>query len=271
MNPVNFMDKVTAKTKVVLPVHIYGHMCDLQNINNNIDDLKDDGREIYLVEDAAEVHGAELLGEKAGRRSEAACYSFFANKNMTTGEGGMIVTDDKELARRAQWLKANAFGQGLNHFVHEAIGSTVCMSGMQAALGISQLNKLDDFVECKRGNAQFYNELLADLASGGKISLPVEREGYKNVYWMYSILINDSYGMARDELIEALAKDGVETRTFFVPVHKQPPYKKYANGQKFPVADDISRRGLNLPSGSNLKLGEIEYVCKCIHKHARQN
>jgi perosamine synthetase len=263
IHPKLIREKITDQTAAFIPVHIYGHLCDIQAINK-IDPY-------YIVEDAAEVHGATSKDKKAGQFGNAACYSFFANKNMTTGEGGIIVTNDKALAEKAQWLKANAFGKGLSHFVHEAIGSTVCMSGMQAALGISQLKKLGSFVDNKRANAQQYNILLSDLAHDDKITLPVEREGYKNVYWMYSLIINDSFGLSRNELIESLAKDGIETRPFFTPIHQQPPYKKYAKDQTFSVADDISRRGLNLPSGSNLKIGEIEYICKMIHKHARQN
>ncbi len=281
INPIEMQEKFTDKIKAIIPVHIYGHMCNIglitaaaknRYIGNKYfyNGLKRD-YDFFVIEDAAEVHGAESHGVKAGVQSDAACYSFFANKNMTTGEGGMIVTNDASLAKEAQRLKANYFGlTPQNHFLHEKVANTVCMSGMQAALGLSQLKRLDSFVEQKRGNAHLYNELLADLAQDSKITLPVEREGYKNVYWMYSILINDSFGLNRDELIMALAKDGVETRPFFTSMHQQPIYKKYAKNQEFPVADDISKRGLNLPSASNLTFTQVQQVCELIHKHANR-
>jgi perosamine synthetase len=259
-------NKVTEKTKAVIPVHIYGHLCDMPKLF----DLHID-TDLPIIEDAAEVHGSTYGYTKAGVLNEMAVYSFFANKNMTTGEGGIIVTNNEAYAKKAQWLKANAFGTGKNHFLHKAVANTVCMSAMQAALGLSQLKRLDVFVDLKRRNAKIYNALLKDLADDGLIILPTERgeSGYKNSYWMYSILINESFGLTRDQLMDALEKDGVETRTFFIPLHKQPCFKKYAEGQSFPVADRISAQGLNLPSSSLLKVEEIKYICDCIHKHAR--
>lgn len=251
------------RTKAIIPVHIYGHLCDLEPLAEY--------PQLKVIEDAAEVHGSEIYGLKAPVYGECACYSFFANKNMTTGEGGMIVTNDKDLADTAQWLKANAFGKGKNHFLHEAVGSTVCMSAMQAALGLSQLKRLDKFVKAKREAAQLYNLLLADLADADKVTLPVERPGYKNTYWMYSILINDEFGISRDELMDKLAEEGIETRTFFIPLHQQPPYKKYGEGQSFPVADYIGAHGLNLPSSSVLTHQQIQYVSDMLHKYARHN
>ncbi len=257
--------KVTQKTRAIIPVHIYGHLCDMPKLF----DFRID-TDIPVIEDAAEVHGSTYGYTKAGVLSEMAVYSFFANKNMTTGEGGMIVTNNPQFAKKAQRLKANAFGEGKNHFLHDAVANTVCMSAMQAALGLSQLKRLDALVELKRRNAQAYNSSLKDLADDGLIVLPTERKGYKNTYWMYSILITEKYGLTRNQLIDALAEDGIETRTFFIPLHKQPCFKKYAENQSFPVADRISEQGINLPSSSKLTLEEIKYVCDCIHKHARK-
>ena len=257
--------KVTEKTQAIIPVHIYGHLCDMPKLFDF--HFK---HCLPVIEDAAEVHGSTYGYTKAGVLNEMAVYSFFANKNMTTGEGGMIVTNDYSYAAKAQKLKANAFGEGKNHFLHDSVANTICMSAMQAALGLSQLQRLDQFVELKRRHAYAYNAYLKDLADDGLIVLPVEKQGYKNTYWMYSILITEKFGMSRDELIEALAKDGVETRTFFIPLHKQPCFKKYAEGQSFPIADHISETGLNLPSSSKLTLEEIKYICECIYKHARK-
>ncbi len=258
-------NKVTEKTKAAIPVHIYGHLCDMRKLF----DLHFE-KDIPIIEDAAEAHGSTYGYTKAGVLNEMAVYSFFANKNMTTGEGGIIVTNNDAVAKRAQWLKANAFGEGKNHFLHSEVANTVCMSAMQAALGLSQLKRLDMFVDLKRFNAKIYNAKLKDLADDGLIILPTERSGsgYTNSYWMYSILITEKYGLTRNQLIDALEKDGVETRTFFIPLHKQPCFKKYAEGQQFPVADRISEQGLNLPSSTKLTIAEIGYICDCIHKHA---
>ena len=140
------------------------------------------------------------------------------------------------------------------------------MSGLQAALGISQLERADELVEKKRVNAKFYNSFLKELADEGKITLPPEKPWAKNVYWMYSILIEPSFGVSRDELMKLLAKDGIETRTMFIPMHQQPIYKEK---DSYPVADMLSQKGLNLPSSTMLKPEEIMYICEKIKSHAK--
>jgi len=255
-------EKITKRTKAIIPVHTYGHPVYMDIIM----DLAEKHR-LYVIEDAAEAHGAEYKGRRIGSIGDMSCFSFYANKIITTGEGGMIVTNNEELAEKARWLRAHAYGRHGKHFYHEALGFGYRMSGLQAALGLAQLEHIDEFVSIRRKNAKLYNSLLSEL--GEKITLHPEASWAKNVYWMYSILIQDSFGISRDELIKKLELEGIETRTFFYPIHVQPIYNKQYKGQSFPVADELSRKGINLPSGNNLTADEVTYVCECIKKYAK--
>lgn len=251
--------KITKRTKAIIPVHTYGHPADMDTI---LDIAEKHG--LYVIEDAAEAHGAEYKGRKAGSFGDLSCFSFYANKIITTGEGGIIITNNEELAKRASWLRAHAFGRHNKHFYHEALGFGYRMSALQAAFGLAQLEKIDEFVSVRRNNAKLYNSLLSKLEA--KITLPPEAPTVKNVYWMYSILINDNLSMSREDLMRELLLEGIETRTFFYPIHAQPFYAKRYEGEKFPVADELSRRGINLPSGNNLTREEIMYMCERIIK-----
>jgi perosamine synthetase len=255
-------DKINEHTKAIIVVHTYGHPADMDPIIELAEKYN-----LYVIEDAAEAHGAEYKGKRVGSIGDIGCFSFYANKIITTGEGGMVVTNNEELAEKARWLRAHAFGRHGKHFYHEALGFGYRMSGLQAALGLAQLERIDEFVSIRRNNAKLYNSLLSEL--GEKITLPPEAPWAKNVYWMYSILIEDNFGMSRDELMKRLESEGIETRTFFYPIHVQPIYAKQYQGESFPVADELSRKGINLPSGNNLTAGEIEYVCQCIKKYAK--
>jgi perosamine synthetase len=248
-------EKITKKTKAIMPIHTYGHPCDMDPIKELAEKYN-----LHIVEDAAEAHGAEYKGKKAGSPGDMGCFSFYANKIITTGEGGMIVTDNEEYAEKARWLRAHAFGRHGKHFYHEAIGFGYRITGMQAALGLAQLENIDNFVKTRRDNAKLYNSLLAELDD--KIVLPPEAKWAKNVYWMYSVLTRNKG--VRDKLMCFLEEKGIETRTFFYPIHQQPIYKHLAKGSSFPVADELSDRGMNLPSGNKLAREEIEYVCDSI-------
>jgi len=250
---------ITPRTKAIMPIHTYGHPADMDPLL----DLAEE-HDLFVIEDAAEAHGAEYKGRRTGSLGDAGCFSFYANKIITTGEGGMIVTHDEELAERAKWLRAHAFGKHGKHFFHEALGFGYRMSGLQAALGLAQLERIDDFVSSRRQNAKLYNSLLSEL--GDKISLPPEAPWAKNVYWMYSVLLKHKFGMSRQDFMNNLASMEIETRTFFYPIHLQPVYSKQFRKHRFPVADDISQRGVNLPSGTGLNAEEVSYVCKCMKK-----
>lgn len=258
MNIKELENKINEKTKAIMGVHIYGHPEDMITINKLAKE-----HEIIVIEDAAEAHGAEIKGKKIGTFSNVASFSFYANKIITTGEGGMNITNDEELATKMAWLRAHAFGREGKHFWHEELGFGYRLSALQGALGLSQMNKIEKFVEKRRKNAKIYNELLQPIADKGLLKLPVEENWAKNVYWMYSILVKQKY---RDSLMSYLMKEGIETRTFFYPVHLQPYYSKRYVNQKFPISEKISAEGINLPSGNQLDESDVLKVSQHIGK-----
>jgi perosamine synthetase len=242
-------------TRAVLPVHLYGHPCDMDALAAVVA-----GRHLRLVEDAAEAHGARYRNRNAGALADVAAFSFYVNKVMTTGEGGMVVTDDVTVAARARSLRDQAFAPG-SRFVHYELGFNYRMTNLQAALGVAQLRRIDELVARKRANAARYRRLLCDVPG---LRLPPEQPWAQSVFWMFGILVEDEFGLDRDGLMRALADAGVETRTFFVPLHRQPLYADTAAEGHFPVADELSVRGLYLPSGTGLTADEIDRVVEAI-------
>jgi perosamine synthetase len=259
IDPAKIEEKITGQTKVILPVHIYGHPCAMDAIIKIAQK-----HNLRVVEDAAEAHGAEYKGKKTGSISHVGCFSFYANKIITTGEGGMVVTNEAKIAQKARLLKDLAFSPE-KRFLHIGIGFNYRLTNLQAAIGLAQLEKIDQLVAARRRNAHYYNCLLKDIPG---ITLPVEREEAKNVYWMYGILIKDEFGLSRDELMDRLKEKSIETRTFFYPMHQQPVFQEMGlfNGEKYPVAEVLAQKGLYLPSSSRLKKEEIESVCQAIKK-----
>ena len=248
--------KITPRTKAIIPVHIYGHPVDMDPLM-----ALAEKHGIYVIEDAAEAHGAEYKGRRCGGIGHAAGFSFYANKILTTGEGGMITTNDREIARLAWNLRDHAFSTE-RHFWHKFVGFNYRMTNLQGAVGLAQVEQLDDFIEARRRNAARYSERLADVPG---ITTPPEAPWAKSVYWMYGILVDSAvYGMNRDQLRKVLADNGVETRTFFIPIHTQPVYWDAFKGQRFPEAEKLCRDGLYLPSASSLTSAEIEYVTDVI-------
>ena len=256
-------EKITNKTKAIMPVHIYGHPCDMDPIRKLASK-----HNLYVVEDAAEAHGAEYKGKKTGGIGNIGCFSFYANKIITTGEGGMIVTNGEEIAERAKSLRNLCFPEEKRIYLHSEVGYNYRMTNIQAAIGLAQFEKIDELAEMRRQNAHRYNEYLKDVEG---IRLPVEKEWAKNVYWMYSILIEDEFGMSRDELMDRLMEYGIDTRTFFVPMHEQPVFRNMGlfEGERHPVAEELSRTGMYLPSSSGLKEEEIRYICDAIEEIKR--
>jgi perosamine synthetase len=252
MDPEKVEDKITKDTKAVMVVHTYGHPADMDPIRDIAED-----RDLYVIEDAAEAHGAEYKGEKAGSLSDVACFSFYANKIITTGEGGMLITDDEEIAERARMLEDMAFIKE-RRFLHPRVGFNYRMTNLQAAVGVAQLERIDELVGIRRKIAEQYNSLLSDVDG---IVTPPEAPHVKNVYWMYSILVEEGFGMERDALMEELKGKGIDTRTFFIPMHKQPIFD---DAGSYPVAEELSKKGINLPSGAILDPDQIEYIVESI-------
>jgi perosamine synthetase len=250
--------KIGARTRAIVPVHIYGHPTDMDPLR-----ALADKHGLLLIEDAAEAHGAEYKGRRAGGLGDAAGFSFYGNKIITTGEGGMVTTDNREIARLAWNLRDHAFSHE-RHFWHKYVGFNYRMTNLQAAVGLAQLEQLDGFVAARRQHALEYNCRLDGIPG---IRTPREAFYAKNVYWMYGIMVSEEeYGMSRDELRRVLAENGIETRTFFIPMHCQPVYWQQYKGERYPVAEDLCRRGFYLPSASSLTLDEIEYVAGVIRE-----
>lgn len=247
---------ITPRTKAIIPVHIYGHPADMDKIMDIAN-----RHNLYVIEDATESLAAEYKGKKVGTIGHIGCFSFNGNKLITTGAGGMLVTDDEKLGERAKYLSTQTktvFPNG--GFYHEEIGYNFRMPNLLAAMGCAQLENIDEYSNIKRNNANLYNKFLSDIKG---ITLPVERESVKNIYWLYSILVEENYPISRDELILKLKENDVQSRPFFMPVHKMPPYKECRTGE-MNVTNDITKKGINLPSSVGLSEGEIRKVCDVI-------
>jgi perosamine synthetase len=258
--------KVGKRTRAIMPVHIYGHPVDM-------DPLLELGEThgLHVVEDAAEAHGAEYLtrrGEerwvRCGSFGALSCFSFYANKLVTTGEGGMIVTDDDRLAERARSLRNLSF-RAERRFHHEELGFNFRMTNLQAALGVAQLERIDAIVSRKQAIAAAYTEGLRGVAG---LELPVEREWARSVYWMYGIVVAEETGLTADDLAARLADLSIETRPFFLGMHEQPALRRLGlfEGETYPVAERIARQGLYLPSGLALTDDQIRIVGEAVRE-----
>jgi len=251
-------DKITPRTKAIVPVHIYGHPTDMDPL---MELAQKHG--ITVIEDAAEAHGAEYKGRRTGGLGDAAGFSFYGNKIITTGEGGMVTTNNREIAKLAWNLRDHAFSSE-RHFWHKFVGFNYRMTNLQAAVGLAQVEQLNNFVERRRQNSLEYTRRLHDIPG---IHPPQEASWAKNVYWMYGILVDEAaYGLNRDQLRKVLADNGIETRTFFIPMHCQPIYWQSFYGERYPVAENLCRDGFYLPSATSLSLAEIEYVTAVIRE-----
>jgi perosamine synthetase len=250
-------DKISPKTKVVMPMHTYGHPVDMDPVMELADQ-----HGLFVLEDAAEAHGAEYKGRRAGGLGHASGFSFYANKVITTGEGGMITTNDAKLADLTTNLRDHAFSSE-RHFWHKFVGFNYRMTNLQAAVGLAQVEQMAQFVESRRRNAALYTRLLDEIPG---IVTPPETEWAKNVFWMYSILVEDEFGMNRDQLRAYLARYGIETRTFFIPMHLQPIYYEAFKGQRYPVSEMLCQRGFYLPSASSLTTEQVRYIVDIVRQ-----
>jgi len=246
--------KLTPRTKAIIPVHLYGHPCDMDPILELAA-----RRGLAVVEDAAEAHGAEYRGLRVGAIGSVGCFSFYGNKIITTGEGGMCVTNDAALAGRLRLLRDHGMDPKRPYW-HEVVGYNYRMTNLQAAVGVAQVKRLPGFVEKKRQIARWYAECLAPLAKAGRIQLHPEAPWARSAFWMYSVLLADT--RVPVEMVRSrLADRGVDTRPFFHPAHTLPPY---ATGARLPVAEHLAGRGLNLPSGVGLERAQVERVARAL-------
>lgn len=249
---------ITEKTKAILPVHIYGTAVDMDKINEIAKK-----HNLYVIEDATEALGGEYKGKKLGTIGDIGCFSFNGNKLITTGAGGMMVTNNIEYGKRAKYLSTQTktvLDNGA--FYHEEVGYNFRMPNLLAAMGVAQLEMVPEYLNIKIRNAKLYNELLKDTKG---IKLLTERKNTKNAYWLYSILIEDDYGISRDELIKKLNENGIQARPFFMPIHEMPPYRECKTGDMINTLK-VSEQGINLPSSVGLTVDEINEVCNFIRK-----
>ena len=259
VNANEIKSKITSKTKAIMIVHIYGLTVDIDPIIKVAKEFN-----LKIIEDAAEVHGQEYKGKKCGSFGDISIFSFYPNKHITTGEGGMVLTDDEYLDVRAKSLRNLCFTS--NRFIHEEIGYNYRMTNMQAALGVAQLEQIDSIIKKKRWIGVKYNELLNDIEA---INLPVNETKYcENIYWVYAITLKDDFKKKAKEVMNELGKYKIGTRPFFYPMHKQPVFN---NSGLFldihlPNSEKLYERGFYIPSGLSLKEEQINEVSETLHK-----
>jgi len=255
--------KGNKRLKAIMVVHIYGLPVDVYPV---IEIANKYG--LKIIEDAAEMHGQTYKGRPCGSFGDISTFSFYPNKHITTGEGGMIVTDDPELAEKCRSLRNLCF-QPKKRFVHEELGWNFRMTNLQAALGVAQLERLDEFVARKRRMGRRYTELLLDVEG---LQLPVEKTEYAdNIYWVYGLVLKDDVPFDAEEAMRRLAQLGVGTRPFFWPMHEQPVFHKMGlfTGESYPVAERIARRGFYIPSGMALTDEQMERVAEGVKEMMR--
>ncbi|PKL18929.1 MAG: aminotransferase DegT [Spirochaetae bacterium HGW-Spirochaetae-5] len=255
-------EKITTNTKAIMPVHIFGNMCSMDKIAEIANK-----HNLFIIEDAAEAHGAEYKGKKAGSFSDIAAFSFFANKNITTGEGGMIITGDEELYKKAKYFKNLCFPlDGSRNYLHNEIGFNYRMSNLHAAIGLAQVERADYYRELRIKNHMLYRKYLSDCEG---VVFQTDEDNSLNVHWMNSILIDSvKYGRSRDELIIHLKESGIDTRLLFNGMHRQASLKEYGcdcTGE-YKITDYLSESGFYLPSGSGLSEDDIKRICNIIVK-----
>ena len=245
-------DRITPRTKGIIVVHLYGHPVDMDPV---LALARKHG--LFVIEDAAEAHGAEYKSRRVGSMVDVATFSFYGNKIITTGEGGMVITGDDALAARVRQLK----GQGMDsnrRYWFPVIGYNYRMTNVAAAIGLAQLEKIDWHIARRREIANQYAHHLGGLPG---FTLQPEKPWARNVYWMTSVVLDGQIRDSREAVMARLAKVGIETRPFFYPMHTLPMYQDLARKQHFPIADYLAARGLNLPSSSTLTEKEVVFVC----------
>jgi len=260
--------KITPRTRAIMPVHVYGHPVDMDPLL----DLADE-RGLAIVEDAAEAHGAQYLSRRnnacpvwqpCGSFGTLSCFSFYANKLITTGEGGMVLTDDPGLAARVRSL-CNLCFQPERRFYHAELGHNYRMTNLQAALGLAQLERIDQIVAHKLWIGREYTRQLRDIEN---LQLPIEASWARNAYWMYGVVLSERTNVDAHQFAQRLREHGVDTRPFFLGMHEQPVLHDQGlfHDEHYPVAERIARQGLYLPSGLALTGEQLASVCTVVRE-----
>lgn len=254
IDPQKIEARITPRTKGIIVVHLYGHPADMDPI---LEIAR--RRNLFVLEDAAEAHGAFYRGKKVGSIGDAAAFSFFGNKIITTGEGGMVTTRDPSLAERMRRLR----GQGMDpqrRYWFDVVGFNYRMTNIEAAIGLGQTEQLDRHIEARRRVANLYRKHLGVF--GDSIDCPIEESWARHAFWTYTILLKESLNITRDQFMAKLLEAGVETRPIFYPMHLMPPYREPDGA--YPVAEALARRGVSLPSHGLLTEEDIGYIAGSI-------
>lgn len=249
--------RITPRTRAVMPVHLFGHPADMAPLL-----ALAERHGLAVIEDAAQAHGAEYGGRRVGGLGTLGCFSFYANKIITTGEGGMVVTADAALADRLRSLRNLCFHSG-RRFEHREIGHNYRMTNLQAAVGVAQIDRIGDHLARKRRIRQRYTERLADVSG---LILPGERPGVRSAAWMFAVVLDDAVPFDAAEFARRLRERGVDSRPFFLGMHEQPVFRDRGlfAGERYPVTERLARRGLYLPSGLPLTDAQIDTVCAVV-------
>ncbi|MDP2645425.1 MAG: DegT/DnrJ/EryC1/StrS family aminotransferase [Desulfobacterales bacterium] len=245
--------KITPKTRAILVVHLFGHPVDMDPVNDIAKKYN-----LSVVEDCAEAHGALYKGKKVGSLSDAGCFSFYANKIITTGEGGMVTTNDAVLAERMRSFKCLAFGDDLK-FMHKDIGYNYRLTNLQAAIGCAQIEKIEEIISNKRRIAAYYEQKLRGI---DEIQLPVEKPYARNVYWMYHVVLKNKNLAQRSRIMKYLQDKGIESREGFIPYNLQDIFiaRGLTRKEDCPIANSVAYNSFYLPSGPVLSEEDMDYV-----------
>ena len=260
--------KITPATKAIMVVHMFGHPVDMDPVL-----ALAEKHGLAIIEDAAEVHGARYLSGRdtdsatwrvCGGMGHIATFSFFANKLITTGEGGMLITSDDHLAKRCRDLRNLCFRPD-RRFLHTELGHQFRLTNMQAAVGVNQVKRIEDIVERKRSIAAEYTARLSDLPD---VQLPMEENWGRSVFWVYPLLLDDDHPLDAASFAAALKAEGVESRPFFLGMHEQPVFHDMGLflGENYPVTERIARKGLYIPSGLAITAEQMDHVCAAVRK-----
>jgi len=259
INPEDIVEKITNRTRAIIPVHLYGQPAEMKAIMEIAEDHK-----LIVIEDACQAHGAEYEGKKAGSFATG-CFSFYPTKNMTTGEGGMITTNDAKVAELAGMIRNHGTGKR-QKYEHEILGYNLRMTDISAAMGIAQLKRLVEFTKKRQENAHYLSKRLNKLDG---IIIPGIKDKCLHVFHQYTIRVVHP-SITRDKLAEALRNKGIKTGVYYpIPIHKQPLYRKLGYKDVLPVAEEISTEVLSLPVHPALKKEDLDYICDAIEEELR--
>lgn len=256
MDVTQIEDKITAKTKAIMVVHLYGLPVDMDAVMEIAN-----RHHLYIIEDGAEAHGLEYKGKKCGSFGDITAMSFYPNKHITTGEGGMVLIDDEKLRERCVSFR-NLCHSPNRRFYHEELGYNFRMSNIQAAVGVAQLEKIEEHLKLKRELGASYQEKLKGVEG---LQLPVAKTDYaENLYWVFGMVLDESVPMDAAEMMSKLARRNVGCRPFFYPMHLQPVLRKMGlfEGESYPVAEKLGERGFYVPSGLTVTEEQREYVAE---------